>query len=551
MFNNYPVNGNNDLNNNNNDNSQINPASTPAPQTPAEPVPTVQNSETPAEPAPAVQNPETPAESAPTVQNPETPVSHSSEPQQTPSQNPYQQPQQNPPQNPYSYQGYSQPQNNYGGYPPYTPNQHTYSSYNPAPTPEPQKKPKKKKTGISAGAMAIVIVCSLLLSCASGFLGAHLATANYVPSAESAVPSQSNSASGEKAPSVIYQAAPSPAEGMSSTAGATRYYDVASAVKASVVEITTEFRVNSYFQYVTSGAGSGVIISTDGYIITNNHVISDSSSQSGYADTITVRLTNGEEYKATIVGADADSDIAVIKIEAPAELPCAVMGNSDELGVGEEVIAVGNPLGELGGTVTNGIISALNREINVDGTTMNLLQTNTAINPGNSGGGLFNMDGELIGIVNAKSSGSDIEGLGFAIPVNEAVSVSEQLITQGYVSGRPYLGVEFYNATSMSQALYYGLPSLGIYVAALEEGLNDEVFQVADRVIAVDGQEIGSFSDISTIVKSHKPGDKIPFSVYRKGKLIEVEATCYEYVPELTSAEDAPAEKSPLSGKGK
>ena len=537
LFNNDPNNEKNNDNNSNPADNRENTTPAPASDPASEPIPT-----TPA--APANENKE---------EKQETPVQPQGEyPRQPQSEYP-QQPQgeypQQPRQNPYGTQGYYPPQNNGNGYNPYPSYQHTYSSYNPAPTPEQPKKKKAKKTGVSAGALAIVIVCSLLLSCASGFFGAYLATANSAPAADGTPIEEITPPSDGKAPSVIYQAAPSPAEGMSSTAGSTRYYDVAAAVKDSVVEITTEFRVNSYFQYITSGAGSGVIISTDGYIITNNHVISDSSAQNGYADTITVRLTSGEEYKAVLVGADADSDIAVIKIEAPSALPCAVMGNSDELGVGEEVIAVGNPLGELGGTVTNGIISALNREINVDGTTMNLLQTNTAINPGNSGGGLFNMDGELIGIVNAKSSGSDIEGLGFAIPVNEAVNVSEQLITQGYVSGRPYLGVEFYNATSMSQALYYGLPSLGIYVAALEEGLNDDVFQIADRVIAVDGKEISSFADISAIVKSHKPGDKITFNIYRKGKLMEVEATCYEYVPNLTSVENAPADAGSFSGK--
>lgn len=496
MYNNENENSN--LNNNPSDNMNtpdINqtpaentaPAQNPAPQTPPE---------TPAQPAPQMQPPETPAE----------------QPQQTPPQP------QNP--NPYASSQYRAPA------------EHVYSSYNQAPVPEqPKKKKKAKKTGISAGAAAILCVCSLLLSCASGFFGAYLAT-GMTGSAPAQGETPTNPIQNGEAPSVIYQSAPSPAEGMSAAGGSSTYYNVASAVKNSVVEITTEFQVNSYFQYVTSGAGSGVIITTDGYIITNNHVISNSSSKTGYADTITVRLTTGEEYKAELIGADSDSDIAIIKIKAPAALPCAVMGNSDELGVGEEVIAVGNPLGELGGTVTNGIISALNREINVDGTTMNLLQTNTAINPGNSGGGLFNMDGELIGIVNAKSSGSDIEGLGFAIPINEAVHVADELMTKGYVSGRPYLGVEFFNATSMTQALYYGLPSLGVYVSRLEEGLNDQVFKVADRVIAVDGEEIGDISDISTIVKSHKPGDTITFSVYRSGKLIEVKATCYEYVPE-------------------
>lgn len=397
---------------------------------------------------------------------------------------------------------------------------HVYTSYNPAPTPAP-KKTQKKKSGVSIGTVAVLCVCMLLLSCASGFIGAYLAT--------NSMPAQPQGSSTNNT-SVIYQSATVPQNGMSATGGTSTYYAVAETVHASVVEITTEHLVNSYFQYVTQGAGSGIILSADGYILTNNHVIADTENNNALANTITVRMTDGTEYKATVVGTDADADIAVLKIDA-LELPAVVVGNSDNLAVGEEVIAVGNPLGELGGTVTNGIISALNREINVDGTTMNLLQTNTAINPGNSGGGLFNMAGELIGVVNAKSSGTGIEGLGFAIPVNEAVNIAEQLITKGYVSGKPYLGISMYDVTSFQQALYYNLRSLGVYIVGMDEGLNDKVFQQGDRVIAVEGEEISTSDDVAAIVKRHEVGDKIKFTIYRGGKLMEVEATCYELVP--------------------
>lgn len=403
------------------------------------------------------------------------------------------------------------------------PASHTYESYNPAPTPV-TPPVKKQKAGVSLAAVAILCVCTVLLSCAAGFLGAYLVTGSMSDNAEPnfAGPDTSN-------PVVIYQSSTSPASGMSADNGSSAYYSVAELVKASVVEITTEHLVNSYFQYVTQGAGSGIILSADGYILTNNHVIVDSNNE--IARTITVRMTTGEEFKAAVIGSDADADIAVLKIEA-ANLPAVVVGNSDKLGVGEEVIAVGNPLGELGGTVTNGIISALDREINVDGTMMNLLQTNTAINPGNSGGGLFNMAGELIGVVNAKSSGTGIEGLGFAIPVNDAVDIAEQLITNGYVSGKPYLGVTFYNVTNYSEALYYGLKHLGVYIVGLEDGMNDTVFEIGDRVIAVDGNEISSADDIKAVIKTHDVGDTVVFTIYRNGKMREVEATCFEWVPE-------------------
>jgi len=461
-------------------------------------------------------SPENPVSSAPSQDT--NPGTHQNEPEQV--QIPVHQEKKEEPQN-------TAPNTSSGTY--QNPYEYTYTPYQQPPRPQ---KIKKKRT-LSAGAAIVLCVCTLLLSCASGFFGAYVAIQN-MESPVLPTPSVPNDETSDKDPSVIYQSSSSPTDGMSSSGGTSSYYNVANAVKSSVVEITTEFRVNSYFQYITSGAGSGVIITDDGYIITNNHVISDSSaSGNGFAETITVRLTSGEEYPARLIGADADSDIAVIKIDVTS-LPHAVIGNSDKLGVGEEVVAVGNPLGELGGTVTNGIISALNREIDVDGTTMNLLQTNTAINPGNSGGGLFNMNGELIGIVNAKSSGSAIEGLGFAIPINEAVRVSEELIANGYVTGKPYIGVEFYTVTSTTQALYYNLPGLGIYVTHLEKGLNDKALKVGDRVIAIDEKEINDFSDIASIVKSHEVGDKIMFSVYRSGKLIQVEVTCFEYVPDMS-----------------
>ena len=202
------------------------------------------------------------------------------------------------------------------------------------------------------------------------------------------------------------------------------------AVADSVVEITTELITPGSFlnSYVSEGAGSGVIISENGFIVTNHHVIEGASN-------IVVRLTDGSEYRATLVGSDKTADLAVLKI-ATGEKPLtyAKLGCSADLVVGEDVIAIGNPLGELGGTLTTGIISATERNIIVDGVEMTLLQTNAAINPGNSGGGLFNMAGELVGIVNAKMAGEDVEGLGFAIPIDYAYGVILDLVNYGYVT---------------------------------------------------------------------------------------------------------------------
>ena len=202
----------------------------------------------------------------------------------------------------------------------------------------------------------------------------------------------------------------------------TNLIDVAAKSKKSVVEIKTEVMTRDRFfgNYVSEGAGSGVIISENGYIVTNYHVVDGATS-------IYVTLSDGKEYEGIYIGGDANTDIAVLRIHGK-KLAAATMGNSDMLVEGEDVIAIGNPLGELGGSVTEGIISSTSREITIGGVEMDLLQTSAAINPGNSGGGLFNMDGELIGVVNAKSSGSEIEGLGFAIPVNTAVKSAKAIM---------------------------------------------------------------------------------------------------------------------------
>lgn len=311
--------------------------------------------------------------------------------------------------------------------------------------------------------------------------------------------------------------------------------EVASLASDSVVEITTESVANDMFmrQYVTEGAGSGVIISADGYIATNNHVIEGASK-------ITVRLTDGKEYEAKLIGTDAQTDVAVIKVEG-ATLQPATLGDSDTIGVGDTAIAIGNPLGELGGTVTNGIISALDRQIVLENQTMTLLQTNAAINPGNSGGGLFNDQGELIGLVVAKSSGSNVEGLGFAIPVNVVKDVVESIINVGYVQGRPVLGISVVNVDSSQLAYQYGVNQLGVYVAGLTEGTKAEAsgLKVGDCLIAVNDTQISSTSDLTQILQSHEVGDKVKVMVSRNGKMLTVEVELSESKPVATSSNES------------
>ena len=291
---------------------------------------------------------------------------------------------------------------------------------------------------------------------------------------------------------------------------------IASVVSPSVVAITTEQMSGSqtWFggYYVQSGAGSGVIISQDGYILTCAHVVSGATS-------IKVQLDSGDTYDATIVGSDSTSDIAVIKIEATGLTP-AVIGDSDALAVGETVVAVGNPLGTLSNSVTDGIISALNREVTVEDNDMTLMQTSASISPGNSGGGLFNANGELIGIVNAKSSYSEAEGIGFAIPINSAMSIAQELIQNGSVA-RPALGVKIYDVKDAATAQQLGVSNTGVYVVELTAGGGAEAagVQVGDRIIAVDDTAVSSTNDIKSYLKDKNVGDTVNLQVERDGKV--------------------------------
>jgi serine protease Do len=225
--------------------------------------------------------------------------------------------------------------------------------------------------------------------------------------------------------------------------------DVVDLVSKSVVEITTSATLQNGLVYA-SGAGSGVIVNENGIIITNFHVVD------GVTD-IEVRLTNGNTYEASVVAVDSQTDLAVIKITPTEALTVAVCGNSRNIRVGEEVLAIGNPLGLLGGTVTNGIISALEREFSVENETMTLLQHNAAVSPGNSGGALFNLRGELIGIVNAGYDSATAQGLNFAIPGSQAIDIIEQIISNGFIEGRYDFGVEFglYVPTTYWRSEYY------------------------------------------------------------------------------------------------
>ena len=388
--------------------------------------------------------------------------------------------------------------------------------------PQDAQPPKKKKkfNGKRVARSAVALVLAAAMGFAGGFVGAKFGGSGKVVIQQVAPSSTADSASGSD----------SSITAASSSGSSLTTEQVADLVSPSVVVITTEQVVYSQWSWygqnqVESGAGSGVIISSDGYILTCAHVVDGAS-------TITVTIGD-KDYTATLVGEDTTSDIAVIKIDADGLTP-ATVGNSDSLKVGQSVMAVGNPLGELGGTVTSGIVSALNRSVTIQGTsstnTMSLIQMDASVSPGNSGGGLFNMNGELVGIVNAKSSSSDAEGLGFAIPINDAIKVAQELLENGYVTGRPYLGITYLAVEDAQTAAQLGVNAYGVYVVEVVKGGPAEKagLQAGDRIVSVDGTEIASKDDLGTLMQKHAAGDTLSITIAREGQMQTVNVTLGE-----------------------
>ena len=388
--------------------------------------------------------------------------------------------------------------------------------------PQDAQPPKKKKkfNGKRVARSAVALVLAAAMGFAGGFVGAKFGGSGKVVIQQVAPSSTADSASGSD----------NSITAASSSGSSLTTEQVADLVSPSVVVITTEQVVYSQWSWygqnqVESGAGSGVIISSDGYILTCAHVVDGAS-------TITVTIGD-KDYTATLVGEDTTSDIAVIKIDADGLTP-ATVGNSDSLKVGQSVMAVGNPLGELGGTVTGGMISALNRSVTIQGSssvnTMSLIQMDASVSPGNSGGGLFNMNGELVGIVNAKSSSSDAEGLGFAIPINDAITVAQELLENGYVTGRPYLGITYLAVTDAQTASQLGVNAYGVYVVEVVKGGPAEKagLQAGDRIVSVDGTEIASKDDLGTLMQKHAAGDTLSITIARDGQMQTVNVTLGE-----------------------
>ncbi len=301
----------------------------------------------------------------------------------------------------------------------------------------------------------------------------------------------------------------------------------------SVVAISTETVETDFWagQYVTEGAGSGVIYSEDGYVITNNHVISGASN-------IKVTLHDGTEYTANVVAADSMTDVAVLKIDATG-LPAVTFGDMANVNEGDAVVAIGNPLGTLSGTATEGIVSALEREITLDGKQMTLIQTSASINPGNSGGGLFDQYGNLIGIVVAKSSGSDVEGLGFAIPCDKVASVAKSLIENGYVEGRPQAGITIVDLTDANAAMRAGVAITGVYIKDVTgNNAKKAGLKAGDLIYYLDDTKITSSAQLVSLIQKHNIGDEVTFTVVRDNEMIKISLQLEESQPQTAPQEN-------------
>ena len=289
------------------------------------------------------------------------------------------------------------------------------------------------------------------------------------------------------------------------------------------INVTGTSGTNFFGQAVqTASAGSGFILTKDGYIVTNYHVVKD-------GEAVKVTLYNGDEYEAKYVGGDEDYDIAVIKVEA-ADLQPVTLGDSGSLNVGDHVLAIGNPLGELTFSMSGGMVSCVNRAINVDGTPFNMIQTDASINPGNSGGPLFNQYGEVVGIVSAKysSTGNEsVEGLGFAIPINDVFAMIQDIMTNGYVTNKPYLGVTAGTMTEQMAAQYrYDITS-GVFIYSVEEdsAADQAGLKMGDVITKVDDTAITSMEDLTVAKKQYSAGDTCTLTVYREGQETTVELT--------------------------
>lgn len=407
---------------------------------------------------------------------------------------------------------------------------------------EKQKKPKQEKRSKKSGNFSFAkiasfcMVCALLGGVAGGAVGFGFG------SKTNEEPAQITDGTG----ALDTTSSPLPLS-LQSTGDAISAKEIYALGCEQTVGISTEITTRNVFGMVSSGSvtGSGFIISEDGYIMTNYHVI-ESAYTGGYD--VNVMLFSGESYVADIVGFDEENDIALLKIEASG-LSAVTFSDSDELSVGDTVYAIGNPLGELAYTMTSGIISATDRVINTDeNTSLNMFQMDAAVNSGNSGGPVYNSSGQVVGVVTAKYSDTGVEGLSFAIPINDAVNIATDIMENGYVTGKGYLGVNGQTIDSMTSQ-YYNMPQ-GVYVNYVEAGscADDAGIKLYDIIIQVDSKAITTRDELSSAVKSCSAGDEVDVIVWRSGEYLTLTVTMDEYVPQTETSDQSSQSQNQVPG---
>ncbi len=404
-----------------------------------------------------------------------------------------------------------------------------YCHTDPTPTPPAPKKGGKRKV------VALVLACAI----AGGAAGVGGAMAY-------------NKITGQNT-TVIYRTETAPAQTLANTNNGQPMtpQQLYAANLASCVGITVSTTTNVWGYTSTSAAsGSGFVLTEDGYIVTNYHVIEDAAKDSTVP--ITVSFQNGQSYSATLVGGERGNDVAVLKIDATGLQP-VTLGNSDKLVVGEKVYAIGNPLGELTYTLTDGLVSALDRLITTNDasgtaeTTLNVFQTNCAINPGNSGGAVFNEYGQVVGIATAKystsKSGTTVEGLGFVMPINDVTDIIHDLIQHGYVTGKPYMGIQMQSVPESAQM--YGV-SAGAYITSVAEGscAQKAGLQEGDIIVGVDETVIDSSSALSAAVSAYRAGDTAKLKVIRDNETVELTITFDEKNAQTEAANQLPEQQT-------
>ena len=422
-------------------------------------------------------------------------------------------------------------------------NSYSYSFEPSAAQPQPSAPaPEQKKKGGKAGKIVALLLACALVGGGSGFGAAALMQKNASAQPQSTTQASSDASvmlEGKRQTAALQVAS-------IDTGTVLTPSEVYAQNVNSTVGITTSITTN-YFGYQTTAAaaGSGFILTQDGYILTNYHVVENSNS-------ITVTTYDGTAYDAQLIGYDESNDIAVLKVDAT-DLTPVVLGDSDTLNVGDTVVAIGNPLGELTFSLTTGAVSALNRPVTFStGTTMNLIQTDCAINSGNSGGALFNLYGEVIGITNAKysssssSSEASIDNIGFAIPIDQVRSIFESIITNGYIV-KPYIGVTVSDVSSESQS--YGLPQGAAVRSVTENGPAAEAgLQENDIITTVNGETITGSNDLVKLVTSSSAGDTLELTVYRQGQTLTLTLTVGEQKTDALPAQTTEDTQQPQQG---